>query len=129
MYALIHCYCTSLMLQWNPSNTDTLGPLKYVQIREESSFQGTNNTYLHGVGTWSRVGVLISQVSFRRGSTVILCTQYPIFSNMKFTIIDMQGSSIVPALFPTGNSTTLYFAMKVPLMLIHYRKYCMQAWS
>ncbi len=40
--------------QWNPSNTDTLGPVKYVLIREVSSFQGLN-----------------SGVSFRRDSIVI----------------------------------------------------------
>ncbi len=31
-------------VQWNLSNTDTLGPIKYVLIREVSSFQGANNT-------------------------------------------------------------------------------------
>ena len=33
-----------MIIQWNPSNTDTLGPLKCVLIRGVSSFQGANNT-------------------------------------------------------------------------------------
>ncbi len=37
-------------------------------IREVSSFQGANNTYLYEGGTWS--SVLNSGVSFKRGSTV-----------------------------------------------------------
>ncbi len=41
----------SRKVQWNLSNTDTLGPIKCVLIREVSSFQGVNNTYLHEVGT------------------------------------------------------------------------------
>ena len=41
------------VIQWNPSNMDTLGPLQYVLIRGVSSFQGVNNTYLYEVGTWS----------------------------------------------------------------------------
>ncbi len=48
-------------LQWNLSNTDTLGPIKCVLIREVSSFQGATNTYLYEVGTWS--SVLIREVS------------------------------------------------------------------
>ena len=40
-------------VQWDPSNTDTLGPLQCVLIGGVSSFQGANNTYLHEVGTWS----------------------------------------------------------------------------
>ncbi len=32
-------------VQWNVSNTDTLGPITCVLIREVSSFQGANNTY------------------------------------------------------------------------------------
>ena len=52
-------------LQWNPSNTDTLGPLKCVLIRGVSSFQGANNTYLYEVGTWS--SVLIREVSSFQG--------------------------------------------------------------
>ncbi len=31
-------------LQWNLSNTDTLGPIKCVLIREVSSFHGANDT-------------------------------------------------------------------------------------
>ena len=62
-----HIY--QLHLQWNPLNTDTLGLLKCVLIREVSSFQGANITYLYGVGTWSSVRV--SEVSFKRGSTVV----------------------------------------------------------
>ncbi len=38
-------------VQWNLANTDTLGPIKCVLIREVSSFQGANNTYLYEVGT------------------------------------------------------------------------------
>ncbi len=51
----------SVGLQWNLSNTDTLGPMKCVLIREVSSFQGVNTTYLYEVGTWS--SVLIREVS------------------------------------------------------------------
>ena len=54
-----HMY--QLHLQWNPLNTDTLGPLKCVLVREVSSFQGANITYLYRVGTWS--SVLIREVS------------------------------------------------------------------
>jgi len=56
MYAL-----GTLTTQWDPSNTDTLGPLKCVLIRGVSSFQGANNTYLCEVGAWSIV--LIREVS------------------------------------------------------------------
>ena len=52
-------------IQWDPSNTDTLGPLKCVLIRGVSSFQGANNTYLYEVGTWS--SVLIREVSSFQG--------------------------------------------------------------
>jgi len=52
-------------IQWDPSNTDTLGPLKCVLIRGVSSFQGANNTYLYEVGTWS--SVLIRKVSSFQG--------------------------------------------------------------
>jgi len=56
------CFGSCVMaLQWDPSNTDTLGPLKCVLIRGVSSFQGANNTYLYEVGTWS--SVLIREVS------------------------------------------------------------------
>ncbi len=44
---------------------DTLGPLKCVLIREVSSFQGANNTYLYEVGTWS--SVMIREVSLIQG--------------------------------------------------------------
>jgi len=40
-------------IQWNPSDTYTLGSLKCVLIRGLSSFQAVNNTYLYEVGTWS----------------------------------------------------------------------------
>ncbi len=33
------------VIQWNLSNTDPLGPIKCVLIREVSSFQGANNLY------------------------------------------------------------------------------------
>ncbi len=55
----------STAIQWNLSNTDTLRPIKCVLIREVSSFQGANNTYLYEVGS-----VLIREVSFKRDSTV-----------------------------------------------------------
>jgi len=51
------CVCECMLregdrvIQWNPSNTDTLGTLRCVLNREVSSFQGVNNTYLYGVGT------------------------------------------------------------------------------
>ncbi len=53
------------VVQWNLSNTDTLGPIKFVLIKEVSSFQGANNAYLYKVGTWS--SVLIREVSLIQG--------------------------------------------------------------
>ncbi len=47
--------CPLPQIQWNLSNTDTLGPIKYVLIRKVSSFQGTNNIHSYEVGTWSSV--------------------------------------------------------------------------
>ncbi len=47
------------------SNTDTLGLIKCVLIREVSSFQGANNTYLYEFGTW--LSVLIREVSLNQG--------------------------------------------------------------
>ena len=59
---------------WNLSNTDTLGPLKRVLIREVSPFQGLgdNNTYLYGFGTCVliREVYLIQGVTSERGSTI-----------------------------------------------------------
>ncbi len=52
-------------VQWSLSNTNTLGPIKCVLIREMSSFQGANNRYLYEVGTWS--SVLIREVSLIQG--------------------------------------------------------------
>ena len=52
-------------MKWDPSNADTLGPLKCVLIRGVSSFHGANNTYLYEVGTWS--SVLIREVSSFQG--------------------------------------------------------------
>ena len=53
---------------------DTLGTKIIVLISEVSLFQAENNMYLYKVGTQSSVlskqGVLISEVSFKRGSTV-----------------------------------------------------------
>ena len=49
-YSCLACW---MHIQWNPSDTYTIGPLKCVQIRGLSSFQGVNNTYLYEVGTWS----------------------------------------------------------------------------
>ncbi len=59
-------------LQWNLSNTDTLGSMKCVLIRKVSSFQGANNTYLHvhEAGTWS--SVLIREVSLVQGCPLTL---------------------------------------------------------
>ena len=64
-------------IQWNPSNTDTLGTKIIVLISEVSLFQGENNMYLDKVGTRPGVlikqGVLISEVSIlKRGSTVFI---------------------------------------------------------
>ena len=53
------------VVQLDPSNTDTLGPLKCVLSRGVSSFQGASNTYLYEVGTWS--SVLIREVSSFQG--------------------------------------------------------------
>ncbi len=47
---LLTCVCVIL------SNTDTLGPLNCILIKEVSSFQGANSTYLYKVGTWSSGG-------------------------------------------------------------------------
>jgi len=47
--------------RYPPSTMDTIGPLKCVQMREVSSFQEVNNTYLYGVGTW--LSVVIREVS------------------------------------------------------------------
>ncbi len=52
-------------IQWNLSNTDTLGPIKCVLVREVFSFHGANNTYLYEVGTWS--SVLIKEASLVQG--------------------------------------------------------------
>ncbi len=53
---------------------DTLGPIKCVLIREVSSFQGVNSTYLHvhvyEVGTWP--SILIREVSLIQGCPLIL---------------------------------------------------------
>ena len=61
-------------IQWNPSNTDTLGTTIILLISKVSLFQGENNMYLYKVGTWPGVpikqGVLISEVSLKRGSTI-----------------------------------------------------------
>jgi len=59
------CLTVSRLIQWDPSNTYTLGPLKCVPMREVSSFQAVNNTYFCEVGTWS--GVLIRGVSSFQG--------------------------------------------------------------
>ncbi len=68
-------------VQWNLSNTDTLGPIICVLNREVSSFWGANNTFLYEAGTWSSVLIrevsLISGVSFKRGSTVAaICSSH-----------------------------------------------------
>ena len=51
------------------------GTQSSVLISEVSLFQGENNMYLYKDGTQSSVlinqGVLISEVSFKRGSTVV----------------------------------------------------------
>jgi len=62
-----HTY-THTHTQWNPSNANTLGPLKCVLVREMSSFQGVNNTYLYKVGTWS--SVLMREVSSFQGCSL-----------------------------------------------------------
>ena len=52
------------MIQWNLTNTDTLGTEIIVLISEVSLFQG-ENTQLYKVGTWP--SVLINQVSLFQG--------------------------------------------------------------
>ena len=56
-----------------------MGPKIIVLISEVSFYQGENNMYFYKVGTQSSVlfkqGVLISQVSFKRGSTVYVAAQ------------------------------------------------------
>ena len=66
-----------MKLQWNPSNMDIIGTKTSVLISEVSLFQGDNNTCLYKVGTQTsvlinQVCVLISEVSFKRGSTVAI---------------------------------------------------------
>ena len=57
---------------------DSLGTKILVLISEVSLFQGQNGMYLYEVGTQLSVlinqGVLISEVSFKRGSTVVNLT-------------------------------------------------------
>ena len=57
---------------------DSLGTKILVLISEVSLFQGQNGMYLYEVGTQLSVlinqGVLISVVSFKRGSTVVNLT-------------------------------------------------------
>ena len=63
-----------IVIQWNLFNTDTLGTQIIVLISEVSFFQGQNNMYLYKVGTHSSIlikqGVLMSEVSFKKGSIV-----------------------------------------------------------
>ncbi len=73
-------------IQWN-SNTDTPGPLKCVLIREVSSFQGVNNTYLYDVGTWS--SVLNREVSIIQGC---LLKGVPLYTKSKPRGGDTQES-------------------------------------
>ena len=58
---------------------DTLGTQIIVLISEVSFFQGQNNMYLYKVGTHSSIlikqGVLMSEVSFKRGSIVYVAAQ------------------------------------------------------
>ncbi len=42
---ITHSTRQARILQWNLSNTDTLGPIKWVLIRDVSSFQEANNSY------------------------------------------------------------------------------------
>ena len=77
----------SKSIQWSPSNTDTLGPLKCVLIREVSSFhfRGKIIHIYMKLGAWSSVlirevssfqgclcfrGALVSGEPFKRGSTL-----------------------------------------------------------
>ena len=46
-------------IQWDPSNTDTLGPLKCVLIRGVSSFQGANKSDISYLKTSRAFDVLI----------------------------------------------------------------------
>ena len=58
----------------NSYNTNTIRTETIVQISEVSLFLEENNMYSYEIGTQSSVlikqGVLISEVSFKRGSTV-----------------------------------------------------------
>ena len=60
----------------NLSTMDTIGTKIFVLISEVSLLQGEKNMYLYEVGTRSSVlinqGVLISGVSFKRGSTTLI---------------------------------------------------------
>ncbi len=62
-------------VQWNLCNTDTLGPINCVLIREVSSLQGTNNACFHEVWTWS-ISVLIREVSIIQGSSLRVVPLY-----------------------------------------------------
>ena len=68
-----------IVIQWNLFNTNTLGTQIIVLISEVSFFQGQNNMYLYKVGTHSSVlikqGVLMSEVSFKRGSIVYVAAE------------------------------------------------------
>ena len=56
-----------------------LGPKLFVLISEVSFFQGENSMYFYKLRTQSSVlikqGVLVSEVSFKRGSTVYVVAQ------------------------------------------------------
>ena len=84
-------YDIYIHLQWNLSNTDTLWTKIIVPISEVSFFQGENK-----VGTQSRVlinqGVLFSEVSFKRGFTVVLfVTHYDIHQHVDFCVPSIQS--------------------------------------
>ena len=83
----LHQHCAARTgLQWDPSNMDTLGPLKCVLIRGVSSFQGANNAYLYEVRTGS--SVLIREVSSFQGCPL---RGVPLYSQLVVCISSKQN--------------------------------------
>ena len=58
-------YILQTVIQWNPSNPDTIGPEESVLIREVSLFQGLKSTHTWYLG--DEKCVLFREVSYFRG--------------------------------------------------------------
>ena len=77
-----------------------------VLIREVSSFQGANNTYLYGVGTWS--SVLIKEVSSFQGCPLRGVPQYEIL----LTVIALVCYIAIGKYTPHGSTAIVGFATR-----------------